>query len=65
MYKRKVAEYTGRPKSAEEFYENVRKLLLYYNARAMYENQNKGIFVYFTTVSYTHLDVYKRQDSHI
>ena len=43
-----VAEYTGRPKSAEEFYENVKKLLLYYNARAMYENQNKGIFVYFT-----------------
>lgn len=43
-----VAEYTGRPNSAEEFYENVRKLLIYYNARAMYENQNKGIFVYFT-----------------
>ena len=43
-----VAEYTGRPKSAEEFYENVRKLLIYYNAKAMYENQNKGIFVYFT-----------------
>ncbi len=43
-----VAEYTGRPKSAEDFYENVRKLLIYYNARAMYENQNKGIFVYFT-----------------
>lgn len=32
----------------KSFYENVRKLLLYYNARAMYENQNKGIFVYFT-----------------
>lgn len=43
-----VAEYTGRPKSAEEFYENVRKLLLYYNAKAMYENQNKGLFVYFS-----------------
>ena len=43
-----VAEYTGRPATAEEFYENVRKLLIYYNARAMYENQNKGIFVYFT-----------------
>lgn len=43
-----VAEYTGRPNTAEEFYENVRKLLLYYNARAMYENQNKGLFVYFT-----------------
>ena len=43
-----VAEYTGRPKTAEDFYENVRKLLMYYNAKAMYENQNKGIFVYFT-----------------
>lgn len=43
-----VAEYTGRPPTAEEFYENVRKLLIYYNAKAMYENQNKGIFVYFT-----------------
>lgn len=43
-----VAEYTGRPETAEDFYENVRKLLIYYNARAMYENQNKGLFVYFT-----------------
>ena len=43
-----VAEYTGRPATSEEFYETVRKLLVYYNARAMYENQNKGIFVYFT-----------------
>jgi len=33
-----VAEYTGRPATAEMFYENVRKLLVYYNARAMYEN---------------------------
>lgn len=43
-----VAEYTGRPKTAQEFYENVRKLAVYYNARIMYENQNKGIFSYFT-----------------
>lgn len=42
-----VAEYTGRPKTAEEFYENVRKLLLYYNAKVMVENQNPGIFAYF------------------
>ena len=27
---------------------DVYKRQLYYNARAMYENQNKGIFVYFT-----------------
>ena len=43
-----VAEYTGRPNTAEEFYENIRKLLIYYNATAMYENQNKGLFVYFS-----------------
>ena len=42
-----VAEYTGRPATAEIFYENVRKLLIYYNARAMVENQNTGIFTYF------------------
>lgn len=42
-----VAEYTGRPATAEMFYENVRKLLIYYNARAMVENQNTGIFTYF------------------
>ena len=28
-----VAEYSGRPDSAEEYYENVRKLLMFYNAR--------------------------------
>lgn len=43
-----VAEYTGRPATAEDFYENVRKLLLYYNARMMCENQNVGIISYFT-----------------
>lgn len=42
-----VAEYTGRPSTAEEFYENVRKLIIYYNGRLMYENQNKGLFSYF------------------
>nr|UWI38659.1 MAG: Hom-end-associated Hint [Bacteriophage sp.] len=42
-----VAEYTGRPKTAEMFYENVRKLLMYYNAKVMVENQNPGIFAYF------------------
>lgn len=42
-----VAEYTGRPNTAEEFYENVRKLAVYYNGRIMYENQNKGMFPYF------------------
>lgn len=43
-----VAEYTGRPATAEEYYENVRKLLMYYNAKLLYENERKGIFPYFT-----------------
>lgn len=43
-----VAEYTGRPATAEEYYENVRKLLIYYNAKLLYENERKGIFPYFT-----------------
>lgn len=43
-----VAEYTARPATAQDFYENVRKLAVYYNAKIMYENQNKGIFSYFT-----------------
>lgn len=44
-----VAEYTGRPNSAEEYYENLRKLAIYYNGRVMYENERKGLFPYFTT----------------
>ena len=44
-----VAEYTGRPATAEEYYENVRKLLTYYNARLLYENERKGLFPYFTS----------------
>lgn len=43
-----VAEYTGRPSTAEEYYENLRKLAIYYNARIMYENERKGLFPYFT-----------------
>ena len=43
-----VAEYTGRPSTAEEYYENVRKLLTFYNARLLFENERKGIYPYFT-----------------
>ena len=50
-----VAEYTGRPKTAEEFYENVSKLLIYYNAKAMVENQNTGLFTYFNNKHCSHL----------
>ena len=43
-----VAEYSGRPDTAEEYYENVRKLLVFYNARLLFENERKGIYPYFT-----------------
>lgn len=42
-----VAEYTGRPKTAEQFYERVRKMLTYYNAKLLFENQNPGLLTYF------------------
>lgn len=42
-----VAEYSARPETAKDYYENVRRLLLFFNAKALYENQVKGIFDYF------------------
>lgn len=42
-----VAEYTGRPEFADEFYENCRKLCIFYNAKCLYENQLKGLKIYF------------------
>ncbi len=42
-----VAEFTGRPDKADDFYETCRKLCIYYNARALYENQLKGLKAYF------------------
>ena len=42
-----VAEYTGRPKLANDFYEVCRRLLKFYSAQANYENNLKGLFNYF------------------
>ena len=50
-----VAEYTGRPKFADDFYEICRRLLLFYDARANYENNLKGLFTYFTQKNSTYL----------
>jgi hypothetical protein len=50
-----VAEYTGRPQLAEDFYEVCRKLLMYYNAVGNYENNIKGLFGYFNNKSCLHL----------
>lgn len=41
-----VAEYTGRPLTAKEYYSNCHKILQYYNALCNYENDKKGFFAY-------------------
>jgi len=48
--RRIVAEYTGRPNTANEFYEIVYRLAKYYNATIMYENNKKGLYAYFNNV---------------
>lgn len=50
-----VAEYTGRPMFAEDFYEICRRLCLFYNGRMNYENNKKGLFSYFSKNSCTYL----------
>ena len=50
-----VAEYTGRPQLAEDFYEICRRMLVYYNAIGNYENNIKGLFGYFNNKSCLHL----------
>jgi hypothetical protein len=42
-----VAEYTARTYLAETYYENVRKLALYYNSQILYENNKKGLYGHF------------------
>lgn len=42
-----VAEYSGRPRLAEEAYELALRLLEFYNAEANYESNLKGLFSYF------------------
>jgi hypothetical protein len=42
-----VAEYTCRTQTAEEYYETLRRLLLFYNARTNYEQNKKGLYGYF------------------
>jgi len=44
-----VAEYTGRPMTAEEFYEICRRMCLFYNGRMNYENNKKGLFGHFSS----------------
>lgn len=44
-----VAEYTGRPSFADDYYEICRKLCFFYNGRLNYEYNKKGLFSHFST----------------
>lgn len=50
-----VAEYTGRNTYADDNFEVVRKLCLFYNAKCLYENNKKGLYAYFKQMNCTYL----------
>lgn len=50
-----VAEYTGRPMFADDFYEICRRMCLFYNGRMNYENNKKGLFSYFSRMNCVYL----------
>lgn len=50
-----VAEYTGRMPFADDNFEMVRLLCIFYNAKCLYESNKKGIFAYFQKMQCTHL----------
>ncbi len=55
MTDRIVAEYTGRPPMADDYFEICRRMCLFYNARLNYENNKKGLFAHFSTMHSTYL----------
>lgn len=50
-----VAEYTGRQAFADDNFEIVRMLCLFYNAKCLYESNKKGLYAYFSKMDCTHL----------
>jgi len=50
-----VAEYTGRQTYADDNYEIVRLLCLFYKAKVLYESNKKGIFPYFKRMNCIYL----------
>lgn len=50
-----AAEYTGRQQFADDGYEIVRLLCLFYNGKCLYENNIKGPYAYFQKMQCTHL----------
>lgn len=50
-----VAEYTGRNLFADENFEIVRLLCLFYNAKCLFESNKKGIYAYFAKMNCLYL----------
>ena len=50
-----VAEYTGRQDFADDNFEIVRLLCLFYNGKCLYEQNKKGLFAYFSKMNSLHL----------
>lgn len=50
-----VAEYTGRTDYADDLYEKVRLMCMFYNGKCLYESNNKGPYGYFSKMNSTHL----------
>lgn len=50
-----VAEYTGRQMYADDNFETVRRLCIFYNAQCLYEQNKKGLYSYFSKMACTHM----------
>lgn len=50
-----AAEYTGKPEKTEKFYEICRRLLMYYEATALYEANLTALYHYFEKKKCLHL----------
>lgn len=50
-----VAEFTGRNPYANDNFEILRLLCMFYNAKCLYESNSKGVFSYFSTKRQTYL----------
>ena len=50
-----VAEYTGRSEFADDNFEKLRLLCIFYNAKCLYENNLKGVYSYFSRFNCTHM----------
>ena len=46
-----VAEYTGRQTFADDNFDIVRKLCIFYNAKCLYEQNKKGLFAYMSRMN--------------